>query len=179
MNYLEARPEPGDLSQWAQHINAPFSPACLGDPLKPYVTVEGLGFPDRLCRFEAPDEDWSIGINQSMIKGWNEPDINLTCRSDVCTQRLQEGDCDEPDLASPLHLAFQGVARRVLGEESYTQATIELTLWRGAVELGRGQTPRWHLDTNKPSLETTHKDGKCLVGIISDTLLTEVLLNPK
>ena len=167
---VEIQTQVGSLSRWAQHIEEPFSPASLGSPDKPYAVVGSFEFPDAMCRFDEVGQDWSVA--DPFAKYTNDLELGLTCRSNICTQRTQTGDCNELDLTGPLHLDFQDVAHYILGETVYTESSVDLTLWRRPVPAGTGQEPSWHLDIEKES------DGKCLMGLVSDELLTQILLNP-
>jgi hypothetical protein len=173
MSYLEASHQVGDREQWAQHITEPFSEESLGDPHKPYLTIENLRFPD----VRTSDEDELV--QGTWYKGPDMPSITLSCLSNVCSRKpTDEGLCNQLDYMSILHESFQDAARRIIGKEAYTRATVGVTFWRNRVPAGTGQTTYWHLDTYNDIHYTVTKDKIGLMGLISDVLPTEVLLNP-
>lgn len=167
---LEIRAKVGDLDRWDQHIAAPFSPDSLADPDKPYITVGDFIFPPAMCPSDEPDQDWLV--NKPIAKFANEEGLLLQCLSNVCTRRRTQGECRGSALIRDLNLGFERAARYILGSLVYEESSVDLTLWRRKVPRGIGQEPDLHLDIDN------EEDDRRLMGLISDVLPTEILLNP-
>lgn len=175
----------GDRAAWQPHLEDPYGAIALKDPQKPYFSVGPFEIPERVC---VNDKGGVLAVKDVCIKLAGRGALfRSRCISNVCWDRNFEASgmttsspgyydinfhCNSPDLLRPLHKEFARIARQVLGNELYVASDIIFTHDRSAVGPGRGQLEtKWHVD-NRP------EDGAILMGILSDALPTQILLNP-
>jgi hypothetical protein len=168
----EIKAQVGDLNRWAVHLDDPFSPMALADADKPYIAVSNFTFPDSMCVHDT--EGQYLNIFDVFAKFEGATSFNPTCKSNICMKQEEAGKCRSRDLTNPLHRGFQKCARYILGTEVYTDADVILTYIRMSVDAGTGNEPEWHLDAG----DDLPKTNRCLMGLLSNVLPTQVLLNP-
>lgn len=181
INASELGLDTADIDRWQPHLYDAFTDENLGDPNKPYLVVGDFELPGKFCRHDNKGEiefqgydvklAGTLGIMAACLQQMEgssvyEPNKRVNGRCKISEQHTRDST-----------VAFQNIARILIGTAQYTDSTVELTYERKPTVAGEGKSVMWHVDANQEIFDGTFS-SLCVMGLISSVLPTQLLMNP-